>query len=61
VIPETRGRSLEQLDELFENKVPTLKFSKYVTDFRPDPTELGAGSHFEKDETVETVDVESKQ
>jgi MFS transporter, SP family, sugar:H+ symporter len=61
VIPETRGRSLEQLDELFENKIPTLKFSKYVTDFRPAPAELGAGSHFEKDETVETVDIESKQ
>jgi SP family sugar:H+ symporter-like MFS transporter len=49
VFPETRGRSLEQLDELFENKVPTWKFSKYVTEFKPDATELGAGSGFERE------------
>ncbi|KAL4733205.1 general substrate transporter [Aspergillus similis] len=29
VVPELKGRSLEELDELFENKVSTLKFSKY--------------------------------
>ncbi|KAI1626148.1 general substrate transporter [Exophiala viscosa] len=31
-VPETKGRSLEQLDELFENRVPTWKFSQYVTE-----------------------------
>jgi SP family sugar:H+ symporter-like MFS transporter len=30
-VPETKGRSLEQLDELFENRVPTWKFPSYVT------------------------------
>ncbi|KAL4882168.1 general substrate transporter [Aspergillus karnatakaensis] len=29
VVPELKGRSLEELDELFENKVSTLNFSKY--------------------------------
>ncbi|KAL3463482.1 hypothetical protein BJX64DRAFT_287231 [Aspergillus heterothallicus] len=29
VVPELKGRSLEELDELFENSVPTLKFSKH--------------------------------
>lgn len=29
-VPELKGRSLEELDELFENKVPTLKFTSYV-------------------------------
>ena len=31
-VPETKSRSLEQLDELFEKRVPTWKFASYVTD-----------------------------
>jgi SP family sugar:H+ symporter-like MFS transporter len=31
-VPETKGRSLEQLDELFEKRVPTWKFARYVTE-----------------------------
>ncbi|KUJ18697.1 general substrate transporter [Mollisia scopiformis] len=31
-IPETKGRSLEQLDELFEKRVPTWKFASYKTE-----------------------------
>lgn len=31
-VPETKGRSLEQLDELFDKKVPTRRFAAYVTD-----------------------------
>ncbi|KAF4637543.1 hypothetical protein G7Y89_g530 [Cudoniella acicularis] len=31
-VPETKGRSLEQLDELFQKGVPTWKFEGYVTD-----------------------------
>ncbi len=30
--PETKGRSLEQLDEIFGKKVLTWKFSSYVTE-----------------------------
>ena len=30
-IPELKGRSLEEIDELFENKVPTLGFKTYET------------------------------
>ncbi|KAM5347442.1 hypothetical protein ACJ41O_010447 [Fusarium nematophilum] len=33
-VPETKGRSLEQLDELFEKRVPARRFSSYVTDIR---------------------------
>ena len=30
-LPETKGRSLEEIDELFENKVPAWKFKTYKT------------------------------
>lgn len=30
-IPELKGRSLEEIDELFENKVPTLEFKSFET------------------------------
>ncbi|KAH8427001.1 uncharacterized protein LDX57_004722 [Aspergillus melleus] len=29
-VPETSRRSLEELDEMFQEKVPTWKFDKYV-------------------------------
>lgn len=29
MVPEFKGRSLEQLDEMFEAKVPTRDFQKY--------------------------------
>ena len=29
--PETKGRTYEELDELFMNKVPALKFPEYIT------------------------------
>lgn len=31
-VPETKSRSLEQLDELFSKRVPTWKFASYVTE-----------------------------
>ncbi|KAE8381314.1 general substrate transporter [Aspergillus bertholletiae] len=30
LLPETKGRSLEELDEMFQNRVPTREFSTYV-------------------------------
>lgn len=30
-IPELKGRSLEEIDELFENKVPTSEFKSFET------------------------------
>ncbi|EED19746.1 sugar transporter, putative [Talaromyces stipitatus ATCC 10500] len=30
IIPETKGRSLEQLDEMFMNRIPTREFKSYV-------------------------------
>ncbi|ETN41103.1 uncharacterized protein HMPREF1541_03038 [Cyphellophora europaea CBS 101466] len=38
-IPETKGRSLEQLDELFENRVATRKFAAYVTNLQQPDTD----------------------
>ncbi|KAJ4417247.1 hypothetical protein N0V82_006280 [Gnomoniopsis sp. IMI 355080] len=31
-VPETKGRSLEQIDELFKKKVPSRKFSTFVVE-----------------------------
>lgn len=31
-IPETKGRSSAEIDELFEKKVPAWKWSKYITE-----------------------------
>lgn len=33
-IPETKGRSLEQLDELFDKRLPAWKFKGHVTDLQ---------------------------
>ena len=33
-VPETKGRSLEQLDELFENRVATRQFSSFLVERR---------------------------
>lgn len=30
-LPETKGRTLEEIDELFENKVATWEFKSYKT------------------------------
>lgn len=38
-MPETKGRSLEQLDELFEKRVATRKFAGYVTDLQQPDTD----------------------
>jgi hypothetical protein len=39
-VPETKGRSLEELDEIFEAKIPARKFPSYkcqiVEDARQD-------------------------
>lgn len=37
MVPETKNRSLEELDEMFQNHVPIRKFASYVTS--------GLGSH----------------
>lgn len=29
MVPETKGKSLEQLDYLYDNQVPTREFGKY--------------------------------
>lgn len=30
MLPEVKGRTLEEIDEMFRNKVPTSQFEKYV-------------------------------
>jgi SP family general alpha glucoside:H+ symporter-like MFS transporter len=32
--PETKGRSFEEIDELFHKQVPARKFGSYVTDIQ---------------------------
>jgi SP family sugar:H+ symporter-like MFS transporter len=61
-IPETKGRSLEQLDELFAKKVPTWKFESFVTehvavDAEKHPEHAFTDSGKYQDHTIiETVD-----
>lgn len=48
-MPETKGRSLEQLDELFEKRVATRKFAGYVTDLQqPDTDDTIIKDHVEE-------------
>jgi MFS transporter, SP family, sugar:H+ symporter len=47
-VPETRGRSLEQLDELFAKKVPTWKFSKQTTDIQSADAEVRCAADVDK-------------
>lgn len=50
-LPELKGRSLEELDEMFEARVPTRKFGKYVcTGVGADITRLQDGKPTEKQE-----------
>lgn len=45
-LPETGKRSLEELDELFENRVSVWKFSRYQTSgFGAQLAEIEDGSH----------------
>jgi MFS family permease len=53
-MPETRGRSLEQLDELFEKRLPAWKFRKYVTDLQQADTDNFAGSKDAKGDVAVT-------
>ena len=52
-IPETRGRSLEQLDELFSKEVPARKFKGYVTDLQ----QVDADDYIEGKTLEEKVEV----
>ncbi|KAL3475235.1 general substrate transporter [Aspergillus californicus] len=52
VVPELKGRSLEELDELFENKVETLKFSKYQSQGYGAELTLVEGVALETDEAA---------
>jgi sugar porter (SP) family MFS transporter len=51
-LPEMKGRSLEELDELFEKRVPTLKFGSYVAE--------GLGAEVTRLENSEKADLEGK-
>ncbi|KAK3899805.1 general substrate transporter [Staphylotrichum tortipilum] len=52
-VPETRGRSLEQLDELFSKRVPARKFKAYVTDLQ----QVDADDYIEEITLDEKVEV----
>ncbi|TVY67545.1 Maltose permease MAL31 [Lachnellula suecica] len=59
-VPETKSRSLEQLDELFQKRVPTWKFPAYVTEHQLVDADKTAVSDPEiaRDGKVGTVHVE---
>ena len=60
-VPETRGRSLEQLDELFTKKVPTLKFARYVTDLKQVDNKMGSDAEEDDEGKVGFEHVEAKK
>lgn len=55
MIPEFKGRSLEQLDEMFEAKVPTRDFATYecITTIHGDDSEGQATQDVSEKETAE--------
>ena len=55
VVPELNQRSLEQIDELFEQKVPTRQFPSYVCR-GPETKSTVLGSE-EKEATVQEIAV----
>ncbi|RSL54637.1 hypothetical protein CEP54_009797 [Fusarium duplospermum] len=59
-IPETRGRSLEQLDELFEKKLAAWKFQSYVTDLQQFDTDNFVAKRETKDD-VQIDEVENRE
>ncbi|GAA6056376.1 hypothetical protein JCM3770_005978 [Rhodotorula araucariae] len=53
-LPETEGRSLEELDELFAARVPARKFRSYVLEGAPvTTTAIGDGSDLDKEDKGE--------
>lgn len=58
MVPETKGLSLEQLDYLYEHKVPARGFAKYqfASDVLPDGKLSVDGGAAEKQEHVAVVD-----
>lgn len=42
MLPEVRGRTLEEIDEMFRNKVPTRAFPTYVCQEIEEARERGA-------------------
>ncbi|KAF9771390.1 hypothetical protein IL306_010972 [Fusarium sp. DS 682] len=59
-IPETKGRSLEQLDELFEKRISAWKFKRYVTDLQQADTDNYVG-RMDASEKAGVVEVEHKE
>ncbi|KAB5546801.1 sugar porter family MFS transporter [Coniochaeta sp. 2T2.1] len=55
MLPEVRGRTLEEIDEMFRNKVPTRGFEKYVCMEIEEARERGAinAAAFSKQITIE--------
>jgi len=49
-LPETKGRTLEEIDELFEKKVPTSQFKTYKTTILDQAREDVQSRHIKGDE-----------
>lgn len=63
-LPEIKGRSLEEIDELFQNRVSVKDFPKYHCDSAVRAHEAALrdlGLDKKQTQTVEVVDVEMKK
>ncbi len=52
VCQETKDRTLEEIDEMFEEKVPALKFKRYECVRSNNPTASSVENHQKDEETV---------
>jgi hypothetical protein len=59
-MPEMKGRSLEELDEMFAARVPVRKFRSYVCAVREDARRDVVGVEKEKGMHGDVVELESR-
>lgn len=61
MLPDVNGRSLEEIDEMFRNKVPTRAFKKYVCVELEEARSRGTMNVLAQDKTVAVEEEEDKQ
>lgn len=58
-LPETKGRSAAELDEMFEAKIPARKFKDYVSALAVENFSIDIKSRAQDVETVEEIGAKS--
>jgi hypothetical protein len=61
VVPETKGRSLEEIDEMFENRVSVRDFKSYVCLSSETAREIARKGHDVQTEVQEVEEPPSKE